>query len=139
MKKTTNKLMIAAAFLAVATVASAQTLTADIPFAFRAGGKTMPAGAYRVELAGPIHEIVILRNFEARESALLISNGPEVATKDSKPKAAPSLTFECGAVRCSLVSLWAGFSGPGLSFAHPNLRPNERAQLMEVKLARAAE
>ncbi len=50
MKKLTTKLMIAAAALVVAAgAASAQTMKAEIPFAFRAGDKVMAAGTYRVE------------------------------------------------------------------------------------------
>src|SRR5271169_4577719 len=45
----TMKMMVAAATVVVAAgTASAQNLKADIPFTFRAGGKVMAAGTYRV-------------------------------------------------------------------------------------------
>ena len=140
MKKTTKNLILTAAFLAVATgVASAQTLKADVPFAFRAGGKMMPAGAYRVEIAGPSHEIVFLRNFEAKESTVMISSGPATPPKAWTAKGAPVLSFECGATRCSLIRLWTGSSEPAITFPHPNLRANERASITDIPLVKATE
>ena len=65
MKTTTTKLTIAAAFLALATgIASAQTLKADIPFAFRAGAKMMPAGEYTVDTLSSSVGMVALKNYD---------------------------------------------------------------------------
>ncbi len=50
MKKLTTKFMIATAALVVAAgAASAQIMTASIPFEFRAGNRVMAPGTYRVD------------------------------------------------------------------------------------------
>ena len=50
MKKLTTNLMIATAALVVtAGVASAQSMTASIPFEFRAGHQVMAPGTYRID------------------------------------------------------------------------------------------
>src|SRR5215471_13394266 len=97
MKSLTTKLMIAAAALAVATgAASAQTMKADIPFAFRAGGQMLPAGEYRVEMKGP-HATVVLSNFKERRSGILMAISASDAPKDWRDSGTGVLGFECGA------------------------------------------
>ena len=77
MKNATLKLTIAAAMLAVATgVASAQNLKADIPFAFRAGDHMMSAGAYTIEFAGNRHDVLVLKNYEAKQVAVILASAP---------------------------------------------------------------
>jgi hypothetical protein len=140
MKNPMTKAMIAAAVLAAATgVASAQPLKAEVPFAFRAGGKVMPPGAYSVEIAGPRHEIVILRNYAAQETALLIASNPDEPSKAWVSRGIPVLSFACTMVRCSLVHIWNGTPDPALTFPRTVRRGEERASITEIPLVRATE
>jgi len=118
MKSLTTKLMIAAAALAVATgAASAQTMKADIPFAFRAGGQMLPAGEYRVEMKGP-HATVVLSNFKERRSGILMAISASDAPKDWRDTGTGLLSFECGAGRCVLTQLYSGYDSPVLNVPH---------------------
>ena len=74
MKSLTTNLMIAAAALFAAGAVSAQTMTADIPFAFQAGGKVMAAGTYRVDLRGPTATVVIR---DAKYKAVVMARYPD--------------------------------------------------------------
>ena len=97
MKSLTTKLMIAAAALFAAGAASAQTMTADIPFAFQAGGKLMAAGTYRVNLRGP-SGMVILRD-TGFKSVVMARYITHIDRKGDTAK----LVFVCGRGPCSLV------------------------------------
>ena len=134
MKSLTSKLMITAAAVVVATsVASAQSLKADIPFAFRAGGKVMAPGSYRVTTAGSTH-YVILSNYEAKDSVIAMPT----ALGDAPKKASdPVITFECGSGPCELVRLWTASGFPAMKFAHGKSGTGERAALTEIRLVRA--
>ncbi len=128
MKSLTTKLMIAAAALVAAGAASAQTMTADIPFAFQAGGKVMAAGTYRVDLGGPAATVIIR---DARGKNVVIAR--TVTHIDRKEETA-KLVFSCGRGSCSLVQAWPGYSEPGLAFKAPVLNRNEEASLVVIHL-----
>src|SRR5690348_9656660 len=73
MTNLSNRMMIAAAAIAVAAgVASAQSMTAEIPFAFRAGEKMMPAGTYRVTNVNQQTSTPTLRFFESATAAVVV-------------------------------------------------------------------
>jgi hypothetical protein len=140
MKTTTTRIMIGAALLALASgIASAQTLKADIPFAFRVGSKVMAAGTYRVTINGPQRNMVTLSNFEAKDSAILLPYAPADPPKEWRVAGNPLLTFECGTSRCELSNIWAGPSYPALAIPHRALGPEEHASLTEIKLVRATD
>jgi hypothetical protein len=138
MKTTTTKLTIAAAFLALATgVAGAQSLKADIPFAFRAGGKMMPAGEYTVHTGGSAGQMVVLRNYYAKQGVVLLSNFQSDPGKAATAAAEPVITFECGIGRCSLVQIWTG-TGPARSFYHASPARGDQPVLASIRLMPAA-
>jgi hypothetical protein len=131
MTRLTTKLMIAAAALVAAGAASAQTMQATIPFAFRAGGKVMEAGTYHVDLHGPGRTVVIQGLNKVAVVAM------PVAHRDGAERT-PKLVFTCARGTCSLHRIWPGYSAPGLDFGTPKLDPREEASLVVIPLRRDA-
>ena len=64
MKTIANRIIvIAASVIALGTVAYGQTtMTAEIPFAFRAASATLPAGTYTFDTSSGIAHSVVIRN-----------------------------------------------------------------------------
>ena len=137
MKSMTTKLMITAAALAIASgVASAQQYRADIPFAFRAGGKMMSPGSYAVQVKDAQHYLVVISNHQARESAVLLPTTREDTPRGLTALDKPVLTFECGSNRCALARIWTGPESPALTFSHPALDKDEHASATEIRVVK---
>jgi hypothetical protein len=138
MKNTCGRLIMAAIALTVgAAAASAQMMTADITFPFRAGGKVMPAGSYTVRVKDT-DTMVILSNFAARESVVLLPyKGGEAKKRGAE--AVPVMTFRCSTGRCELTQLWTGGEAAVLAFPHRSLGKDERASTVLIQMSRAAD
>ncbi len=111
MKNVLTHLMIAAAaVVAVAGTASAQTMEAKIPFAFRASDKVLPAGTYRVELkstqSGSRMLVISTHSGKHEVLAFAYQDGPANASWKSAGDAV--LSFQCGVSRCALKDIWMG-------------------------------
>ena len=136
MKSLTTKMMIAAAALvAVAGVASAETLEAQVPFAFRAGGETLEAGTYLVEVQrGPAGTPVIL--IASREVGKQVFAIPYSSGNPKKAWTASGngvLSFQCGAGRCALQEIWMGDEGrPVYRIPVPSLGRDEPRSMAEI-------
>ena len=104
---TKTSLVAAAALLIVAGAASAQTLKADIPFAFHVADKTLPAGSYTVDRIadGPVY---LLRNENGSGGAAALGQAPHDPPKAWKAEGSPKLVFRCGESTCTLTDLWDG-------------------------------
>lgn len=138
MKTTYGRLIVAAIALTVgAAAASAETMTADITFPFRAGGKVMPPGSYTVRVKDA-DTMVILSNFAARESVVLLPYRGGAAKKRGA-EAVPVLTFRCSTGRCELTQLWTGGENDVLSFPHRSLGKDEQASTVLIQMTRAAD
>ena len=131
MTSLTMKLTIAAAALFAAGAVSAQTMTADIPFAFQAGGKVMAAGTYQVDFLR-VGEAVAIRS---RHNGAVVAMP---ATHKDGAESTPKLVFACGRGTCSLSQAWPGYSGSGLMFDTPKSDPREQASLAVIPLRAAA-
>jgi len=129
MKSLNMKLTIAAAALFAAGAVSAQTMTADIPFAFQAGGKLMAAGAYRVNLNGPA-STVLIREDKWKSTAVIARTVTRIEGEENAAK----LVFVCGRGPCALVQAWPGAHGSGLLFKTPKRDRNEEATLAVIHL-----
>jgi len=129
MKSLTMRLTIAAAALFAAGAVSAQTMTADIPFAFQAGGKLMEAGAYRVNLNGPA-STVLIREDKWKSTAVIARPVTRIEGEENAAK----LVFVCGRGPCALVQAWPGAHGSGLLFKTPKRDRNEEATLAVIHL-----
>lgn len=128
MKNLTNKLMIAAAALLAAGVASGQSLQVNIPFAFQANGKSMPAGAYMLNLRGPAGTVSFQGNWKT--SAVMTRPVSHIESKDETPR----LVFLCAHGACSLIQAWPGYQQLGLTFEAPKVDRNEEASLTVIHL-----
>ena len=137
MKRTAFRVMIlAAAAVAAVTTASAQSMRAEIPFAFQAVGVHMPAGSYWVTLdKSGSGAILRLYNPDGRKSILTM---PRVSHSPAKPEPAnPVLSFAVTDGRYVLSSLKndestvysfnGGKAGPGTQMATIALR-TDRAE-----------
>jgi len=138
MKKLTTKLMIATAALVVAAgAASAQTMTAAIPFEFRAGGRVMEPGTYRIyssRLSGvPIFRLL---NVNLGESATLLGQVPVDPKKAWQAEGNPKLAFACTSGSCALAELWEGSGSHAYTFHGPKLGKDETAVLREIPMQR---
>jgi hypothetical protein len=106
MKSMTTKLMVTAAAMLTAGLASAQSVKAQVPFAFRAAGAVMPAGVYRVttHVSSSPH-LVYVENERSLRSVVLVPQQP-LSAKPGSTEA--RLVFRCEGEDCSLTQIWAG-------------------------------
>jgi hypothetical protein len=136
MKRKNLKGTLTAALLTlVAIVAYGQTdtLTAKIPFAFRAVGSDLPAGQYRIGPAQPASgggRTMELRNVDTGKAVFLPSKSPVTESKEARPR----LIFQCiDEQGCALTSLWSG-AGQGLEFTVPPLTAAQRERRETIYL-----
>src|SRR5262249_60774651 len=94
-----------AAIMAVSSVVSAQTLTADIPFQFRVGGAVMAPGSYKIE-AFQGEKWFGLRNLGADQFVAFMSGASHEAPSAWSEARRPMLSFACGDGGCSLKRNW---------------------------------
>lgn len=112
MTNTTIRTMLAAAALVVAAgTASAQSYKAEIPMAFRVGGKTMAPGSYDVQVRqAAIGPLVIFSNRATSKAAMFASGIREDVPKSWVAAGDPKLVFTCASDSCSLSKMWDGGS-----------------------------
>jgi hypothetical protein len=136
MKNSTMKMMMAtAAFMAVAGAASAQTMEAKIPFAFRAGGKVFEPGTYRVRVASGNTgvPIVAIGSLEPTQQALVLGSYNGDAKKAWRDSGKAILSFQCGVGRCALSQVWMGdYNAPVYRLKIPNLGKDEHRTTAEI-------
>lgn len=110
MKKSSFRIagMLALAFVATVQIARAQeAMVANIPFAFTAGDKTLPAGEYRVEKAANGSLTLMIRSTDGKEG-MFVSSLPAVT---SKPQTQSKLIFHRYGHQYFLSQVWvAGYS-----------------------------
>ena len=105
-----KQILAVAAAVALTTLAPAQShaqqaTQANIPFAFQAGNKTMPAGEYRVARSLPNSETVQrIRRTDSSASTLVNTYAADFAENH----AAPKLIFHCYTNECFLSEIWVG-------------------------------
>jgi len=136
MKKLTTNLMIATAALVVAAgVASAQTMTAGIPFEFRAGSQVMAPGTYQVQRLPTQTGISIYRllDVDSHRSIVLLAQA-SVSPRKGWTEENAKLVFACTDGSCALAELWSGSESHGYAFSRPKLATDETAVLREIPL-----
>ena len=110
MKSLVTMTIATAAIMAAVGVASAQTMEAKIPFAFRTNGKVLAPGTYRVELrrfpgGTPVLDISDRRSGQHVLAAPYPGEWPKAAWKEAGNSV---LAFDCTASGCSLRDVWMG-------------------------------
>ena len=135
MKKLTTKLMIAATVLVVtAGAASAQMLSAQIPFEFRVGNQTLAPGTYAVDrLVQSSAPVFRLWNARLRRSAIVLPQA-QVDPQKGWAEGSPKLVFVCIGSRCALAELWAGSESYAYTFSHPKPGKGEEAYLRAISM-----
>ncbi len=98
---TVSSMVIAAG--AAATAAHGQSLRAEVPFEFKVGEKTMPAGAYKVTRLRSESAAVSYKIVGGGTSA--IRQAKSIQPDDSQP---PRMTFNCGSAGCALSEVRNG-------------------------------
>jgi len=112
--------------MVAAGAASAQDLKAEIPFTFRAGGKTMAAGEYRVTMISPrTGGFPVYRISDGHQTALLMASDSHEAKREWLKSGVPVLAFQCGESRCSLTQLYSGGATPTYKFLDPSRGKDE--------------
>jgi hypothetical protein len=136
MKKLTTKLMIAtAALVVVAGTASAQAMTASIPFEFRAGDKVMEPGTYRVDASQRTSIPVFwLSNAHSGPAIALLPQAPVDPKKAWEASGQGKLVFACASGRCSLAELYTGSGDHAYTIYRPKLGKDETAVLREIPM-----
>jgi len=134
MNLTTKLTIAAAAFMAVAGTASAQTMEAKIPFAFRASGKVLAPGNYRVSVqtVPSASRLVIITSEDGKQEtlAIAVANGAAQTFADRA-----ALRFECGVSRCALTDVSTGAGGAAYRVLTPKLGKDE-TRTAEIAMTR---
>jgi hypothetical protein len=129
-------MLVLVAVLAFSTaVASGQPtkgnkLTANIPFEFNVGYKTMPAGEYTVQTVATAGDALLIKNAAANISALRLSE----ATSRIKDKKQARLVFHRYGDRYFLAEVWNGVDDIGRQLLKSE---DERAVEREFAIASA--
>jgi hypothetical protein len=118
-----------------AGAASAQMLSARIPFEFRVGNRVMAPGTYQVDKlelqsSGPIFRILDLHS---RKSAIVLPQA-QVDPQKGWAVGAPKLAFACISGSCALAELWAGSESYAYTFSRPKPGKDEEAYLREIPM-----
>jgi hypothetical protein len=134
MKSLTINLMLATAAMMVASAAaSAQSMTVEIPFAFRANGAVLPPGSYNVNASVGENSFHLL-NVEARKSVELASGIREDAPKEWISSHRPTLQFACGDGGCTLNRIWTATGSPAHVFSSPRNKEYASRSLAMVQI-----
>ncbi len=137
MKRLTNTLLAATAFVAAAGIASAQSMEANIPFAFQAGRTTFAAGTYRVQLQRSNSGNRMIRIAGKQPKTQMLAYGyAEGSAKTAWAESGnPVLLFHCGGGKCSLTDVWIGAAGEDAwRIPEPGLRKDVPVTTAEVVL-----
>jgi len=133
MKRFTMKSLVVTAALAAAAVsASAQSLSAEIPFNFRAGDAVLAAGTYRIHVGSADFSLVRISNMDTGKSVVLVPRYQRDVDKNAASGAA-KLWFECTGSSCVLNSLWNGAGSTALVIGG-GARRKEVAEIRVVNL-----
>ena len=135
MNKLTTRFMIATAALVVtAGVASAQSMTASIPFEFRAGNRVMAPGTYWVDDLQPQSGAPIFRilNANSHKSTMVLPQAPVEPQPAWKASGGGKLVFACVNGSCALAEIWEVSRGHAYAFSGPKPGQDETAVLREI-------
>jgi hypothetical protein len=107
---TTNYLLAAAGMVLAAGTASAQALTAEVPFSFRAGGKLMTPGTYRVVTgySSFSSQFLQMASIDDKKSRVILLVRQEDAARAWMKAGVPMIAFHCVDGKCSLAKVWNG-------------------------------
>ncbi|MGA8433032.1 MAG: hypothetical protein WB729_24635 [Candidatus Sulfotelmatobacter sp.] len=109
--------------LALSVTANAQTFAkANVPFAFRVGSATLPAGTYEVNPAGDAS--VVVRNRGAKGAAL------STVRHETPRNTGGKLVFHCVGGEYFLAEIWRGSGSYGLVIPTSKREMNLQKELL---------
>ena len=109
MKRLSNITLAVAVLVVAAGSASAETMKAEIPFAFHVGKQLMEPGAYHVRLMdGPSGNRVFALSSDAGKQTMLTLPTQSTPPQQWKSDLSPKLRFRCTDGYCELAQLWTG-------------------------------
>jgi hypothetical protein len=114
--------MLAAALVLSVPFVQAQSVKADVPFAFSLQGQSMPAGNYSIIAVSD--QVLEVWNLDSRHGQLLAKQMSVQSSKDQGPK----LVFHKYGDQYFLSQIWDGQSDTGIQLA-------ESKREKEVKMA----
>ena len=125
-RSTKNMTLVVAALTIAAGTVSAQTMKAEIPFAFRVGTKLMQPGEYLVRPLAMSSgtPMFTLANFDARKTIIAVPSTRVTPSKEWTNAGLAKLSFVCVEDSCSLTRLWSG-DGPAYTFRAPRGKDGE--------------
>src|SRR2546421_10104010 len=96
----TKTLVMTAALAAIAVGASAQSMNAEIPFTFRAGGAVLAAGSYRIHADSSANgsSVIRLTSNDTNKGVMLAPHYRRDAPKATSGE--PKLWFACTGSSC---------------------------------------
>lgn len=100
---------------------------ADIPFAFHAGEKTLPAGAYTVREYGTR---IFLISGENGNSAFVLTPGSKIGEPEN-----PRLVFRCYGNEHVLSQIWM-YDGSGYGLGKSSLEKSRRLEMASLVVVR---
>ncbi len=106
----THLLIAAAALCATAASAPAQTIKAEVPFTFRANGKLMPPGTYRLDFRNKTGMPMIQMSGDSGQAVALMPISAYDPKKEWVATGNGLLSFQCGVSQCTLIGIWSGAS-----------------------------
>jgi len=122
MKTYLNCAILAAVLMSFSAAAGwGQTISANVPFGFQVNNKKMPAGEYSVKQLQTGSPVVVLSNWQAHTSAMVLAS-PIQPSADARPR----MIFECGDNTCSLAEVWGTNARAGVRV--PQGRPSARGR-----------
>jgi len=129
-----HSILAAAALGAVAGIASAQSVTAEIPFAFRASHTLLQPGSYdlaRIRTASAV--VFSLRSRDNGASVFLMNYGGHDPDQGGVKAGAAKLGFTCSEGHCALQELWTA-EGSSYRFV---VAKHDRGEAREIALTRS--
>src|SRR3954449_7836656 len=126
----TKTFVMTAALAAFAVGASAQSMKAEIPFTFRAGGAVLAAGTYQINLG---NTVVRVRNADTGKGIAVMPQYRHDVDKNAVAGAA-KLWFACAGSNCVLTSLWNGADASAVVLGSPASAGKEMAEIRVVNL-----
>ena len=93
MKTTLKTLVLAVTMIGAASIASAETVKATIPFSFSANGTAMPAGIYTVRTLS-MGSVLLFENEATKEKAIAFARPASAAGKSAFAIKMATATYE---------------------------------------------
>src|SRR5262245_10126291 len=114
-----NAIKLSAVLMVLIVSAAAQTSAkVTVPFAFKVGDKTLPAGEYRIEKVSPnFSELVALRDGNDARKVVLHGVREELLQSESHPR----LVFHRYGNDYFLAQVWASEGSSGVSLRESQL------------------